>query len=168
MSGGAQAIGRGVPRVAAVLAVALVVAGSATVAYAGALAGPKALGIYTATQPVRGAKLSINVSVTDPASKVGVVVQCAVPKGSKTVSAVWTSGLLPLHGGSFSYHGTAKLTQQTMVLGANYILKPKKYTGAVSATGSYNNGAFTGKVSVAGSPCSNTSYTAKLGAASNP
>ncbi len=105
--------------------------------------------------------LEASIHVLQPPTKVALTFDCGKPTGRDTVTVVWNSPPVPLHGGAFHFDGTAPLTRFTTVTENNALLTRSSYRGAVTVEGDFTaHGQFVGTLGIEGSPCSRTSYTA--------
>ncbi|HEY4348620.1 MAG TPA: hypothetical protein VGM80_13610 [Gaiellaceae bacterium] len=124
-------------------------------------AGPQ-FGVYTANVGIAGAgHLAASIHVLNPTTQVTLTFDCGKPAGRDTVTEGFDSPPVPLHGGAFTFAGTASLTRFTTLTGTNALLKRSSYKATVHVNGAFTSrGQFVGTVQIGGSPCVHTSYTA--------
>jgi hypothetical protein len=156
-------------RLTTALLLSLTLGVSVISAQAAAAAKPR-FGVYTVNQLLGGGgHLEASISVLDPPTKVTMQFDCGKPTGQDTVTDVFNSAIVPLHGGSFRFAGTVTLQKFTTVTENNALLAKTSYTSSVSVTGSFTaRHQFIGTIALGGSPCQGTAYTAIRKAAPVP
>ncbi len=149
------------------LVLALASAGSPALARTSS--GPQ-FGVYTANVSVAGSgHLEVSIHVLDPPTKAALTFDCGKPTGRDTVTAAWDSPPVPLHGGAFTFNGTASLARITTLTENNALVKRSSYRAAVDVKGAFTpRGQFAGTVLIGGSPCAGTSYEASRLAGPKP
>jgi hypothetical protein len=144
------------------MVVAFVSAGS--VALARTAKGPQAPGLYRAITPLRaaGGTLLLDVDVqNNPPTKVGLVVQCGLPRNKLSVTEIWNSPTIPFRHNAFRFHGKASISKLT-TNALNVTVKQSRYKSTARVDGRFTKGRFVGKVHLGGSPCGNIAYSARV------
>jgi len=132
-----------------------------SLALAADASGPP-LGAYTGLIALGGGgHLAITIKVDSPSTTGSVEADCGAPRGNHTVTDAWDSRILQLNAGNFSFAHKAKIHVLTTKPTGALIGKSRR-KALVQFSGVYANDQYTGTVTIAGSPCAATAYTATL------
>ena len=134
---------------AIVIGVALALALAASFAWAASKPKTKGEYVYTSASPA----ISVEIIVANSGKSVGLYTSCGSSTSAAEYAAFWSwnelNAKIPFRHDAFSYDKPTSVYHGSTTA-----------TATVLFTGEFKAGKFKGKVDIAGSPCSEQSYTA--------